>query len=413
MLGELKGKKVNVKLWIPAHEVESSALDQLRNVAALPWVEAVCAMPDVYTGAGATVGSVIAMNGAVAPAAVGVDPGCGMEAVPINLEPDRLRRKAEELLDAIEAYIPLGFESHQTSIVKQASLDIQKEGQELLGSLMELDRRVHGYASTASLQLGSLGGGNHFIEITEDTEGRAWLMLHSGSRRMGKEIADAHIKTAMHLEHNLAAGLPDKALSVFLSGTPEMDAYRHDLYWAQRYAALNRRLMMERLFQAITTLFPSVKPTGDMISCHHNYVAEETHDGKALFVTRKGAIRAGLGEMGIIPGAMSRRSYIVKGLGNVDALLSAPHGAGRKMSRSAAKKRFTKADIEEQTKRTMCRKDKSIIDELPGAYKNIKQVMEYSGDLVEIVAQLEPAIVCAKAYNKRGEHVDPGEVITE
>jgi len=403
-ISTLKGKVVDVALFIPVQEVESSALDQLRNVAALPWIEAVCAMPDVHAGSGATVGSVIAMNGAVSPAAVGVDPGCGMEAVPINIEPDRLRKRGEKLLDAIEAYIPIGFEAHSSSILGNISPDVRNEAVKLLEEFKKLPQAVQSHEGLVARQLGTLGGGNHFIEVTADDSGRAWLMLHSGSRRAGKELADINIRKATLLEHNI--GLPDKALSVFLDGSDDMADYRRDLYWAQRYAACNRKIMLERLIDAIRTLFPSVEPTDEVISCHHNYVAEETHFGKALFVTRKGAIRAGLGEMGIIPGAMGRPSFIVRGKGNEESLLSAPHGAGRKMSRSQAKKRFTKTDIEEQTKGTTCRKDKSIIDELPGAYKSIQKVMEYSEDLVEIVVRLEPAIVCAKSYDKHSNSAE-------
>jgi tRNA-splicing ligase RtcB len=319
-----------------------------------------------------------------------------MEAIPINIEPDRIRKRAEKVLEAIEAFIPLGFESHESPIIKQMPLALQNEAKAVLESADALIPDVDDYIKTAAKQLGTLGGGNHFVEVTEDTNGQTWLMLHSGSRRIGKEIADAHIKKAMHLAHN--SGLPDKALSVFLAGSHQMEAYLSDIFWAQQYAALNRRMMVERLIQAIGTLFPSVKPTGDLISCYHNYVAYEKHEGKMLYVTRKGAIRVDEKTFGIIPGAMARSSYIVKGKGNAEALFSAPHGAGRKLSRGQAKRKFTKDDIERQTEGTMCRKDRSILDELPGAYKDIDRVMRYSEDLVDVVTELKPAIVCAKAY---------------
>ena len=384
-----------IPLWTDVNRVESQALDQLRNIASLPWVAHMSVMPDVHLGRGATVGSVIATRGAVSPAAVGVDIGCGMGAVRTNLKADKVMRRAAKIRSEIEAAIPVGFNSHDESAVnslpdghiKQAALD-------LLDEFNTLTPEVQGEVSRAAVQLGTLGGGNHFIELNVDSDGSVWLMLHSGSRWIGNALATTHMKTAMKLQHNV--GICDKALSAFLSGTPEMDAYRRDLYWAQRYAMVNRWIMMHLYQDAIRKFFPGLKVVGDPVWCHHNYVAEEVHYGEELFVTRKGAINAEVGKMGIIPGAMGAKSYIVKGKGCTEALNSAPHGAGRKMSRSKAKKKFTVKDLIEQTKGVECRKDKGVIDEIKGAYKKIEDVIHYSDNLVEVVAELQPAIICVK-----------------
>lgn len=386
---ELKGTKVDAWLWTPLEEVESAALDQLRKVAALPWAfHHVAVMPDVHWGMGATVGSVIAMKNAVAPAAVGVDIGCGMGAMRFpalnagNL-PDNLR----DIRSAIEAAIPVGFSAHD-EIVRDAMRD------PLWAEFRNLDKRVRDLESRARLQCGTLGGGNHFIELCLDEHQGVWLMLHSGSRNIGKMLADIHIKTARQLTHNTA--LPDKDLAVFLADTPEFTAYRHDLLWAQRYAFLNRQTMMRLVLQALWAFFPADKLRHEMpILCHHNYVSEETHFGENVLVTRKGAISAQAGEMGIIPGSMGTRSYIVRGLGNPDSFCSASHGAGRRMSRGAAKKAFTPADLADQTAGIECRKDAGVLDEIPGAYKDIDQVIAYQNDLVEVVATLKQ-VLCVK-----------------
>jgi tRNA-splicing ligase RtcB len=244
----------------------------------------------------------------------------------------------------------------------------------------------------ARRQLGTLGGGNHFIELCLDEEQRLWMMLHSGSRHVGKELAEAHIHRAKRLPHNL--GLPDRNLAVFLAGSPEFETYWHDLRWAQAYARANRALMLELLKGVMARHFPSVL-FDDPVTCHHNYVAREQHFGEHVFVTRKGAIRASSGEMGIIPGSMGTRSYIVRGLGQKDAFESASHGAGRRMSRAKAKKVFTPADVLTQTRNVECRKDPGIIDELPGAYKDIDHVMAWQCDLVETVHTLKQ-VMCIK-----------------
>jgi tRNA-splicing ligase RtcB len=256
----------------------------------------------------------------------------------------------------------------------------------------ELTPGVQDLVGRAARQLGTLGGGNHFIELCLDTEGGVWLMLHSGSRNIGKSLAEIHMAKAKKLEHNQA--LSDRDLSAFLAGTPEMAAYRHDLFWAQEYAALNRAIMLALYQQILVGLWPGLS-FGEAVFCHHNYVAEEVHFGDELLVTRKGAIRAGAGEMGIIPGSMGTKSYIVRGLGNPASFESASHGAGRRMSRNKAKARFSIADLEAQTAGVECRKDAGVLDEIPGAYKDIDQVMEQQKDLVEIVAELKQ-VLCVK-----------------
>ena len=393
---------VDIKLWTPVADVEEQALAQLKNIAALPWVfHHVAVMPDVHYGKGATVGSVVAMTGAVSPAAVGVDIGCGMGAIKTDLKARDLPENLEELRSAIEAEIPVGFNSHERSVA--ASLDelaCREEYYRLFFEFAQLDTRVQNLRDRALCQLGTLGGGNHFIELCLDGDQNVWMMLHSGSRNIGKTLAEIHIERAKKLAHN--ADLPDPDLAVFLAGTPEMEAYRHDLFWAQRYAMLNRRTMFDLYKQVIRKIFPSIRggepiPVSfeEPILCHHNYVSEERHFGEDVVVTRKGAIRARLGELGIIPGSMGTKSYIVRGLGNVESFESSSHGAGRRMSRGAAKRKFTTADLIAQTAGVCCRKDADVVDEIPGAYKEIETVMANQVDLVEVVAELKQ-VLCVK-----------------
>lgn len=390
---ELTSDAAPIRVWGDVAGIEPLARQQLTNIASLPWVHGVAVMPDVHYGKGATVGSVIAMRGAVSPAAVGVDIGCGMTAQKTSLTaadvPDDVRR----LRSSIEKAIPVGRESHKHEVdtthlptgYKDWSRFWKKYG-DLAGPVARgLEERTH-------KQLGTLGGGNHFIEVCLDTEDHVWLMLHSGSRHIGNALAEHHITKAKSLPHN--ADLPDPDLAVFLAGTPQMEAYRRDLFWAQDYAARNRAVMMALLRDAVRRHFPHVK-FAEEISAHHNYVAEETYDGQQLLVTRKGAIRARQGDMGIIPGSMGAASFIVRGLGNPSAFDSASHGAGRRMSRHAARRRFTTADLRAQTAGVECRKDVGVVDEIPAAYKDIHEVMAAQGDLVQIVAQLKQ-IVCVK-----------------
>lgn len=390
-LARLRGQTVDVRLWTPVDEVESQALTQLRNIASLPWVAHVAVMPDVHFGKGATVGSVIGMRGAVSPAAVGVDIGCGMGAVRTSLVASDLPESLRGLRDDLEDAIPVGFDSHD-ALVKPQDSRLKGEVSELLEGFDDLDPAVKDLGGRAAKQLGTLGGGNHFIELCVDTEQRVWLMLHSGSRNIGKSLAEVHMARAKKLKHNRALADPD--LAVFLAGTEEMASYRRDLEWAQRYAMINRRLMFDLYMQVMRRRFAQVQ-FDEPVLCHHNYVAEETHHGEALLVTRKGAISARAGQLGVIPGSMGTRSYIVRGLGNAESLHSASHGAGRKMSRGEAKRQFSVKDLAEQTSGVECRKDGGVLDEIPGAYKPIEQVMEYQKDLVEIVAELKQ-VLCVK-----------------
>ena len=389
------GGAVPIRLWADPATVEGQALQQLYNVSTIPQVKGVAVMPDVHTGIGATVGSVIAMRGAVCPAAVGVDIGCGMTAVRTSLTAADLPDDLGALRDRIENAIPVGRAGHSSPVDPGKFHGFGAvRWMEFWRDFYALTPAVHARRERAASQMGTLGSGNHFIELCLDTEDRVWLMLHSGSRNIGKELAEYHIGIARGLNHN--KGLVDRDLAVFLDRTPEMSAYRADLFWAQEYARYNRAVMMVLFQHVVARAFKAAKPTFDQtISCHHNYVAEETYDGEELLVTRKGAIRAGAGEYGIIPGSMGTRSYIVKGLGNEAAFNSASHGAGRLMSRSKARKSFTQQDLEQQTAGVECRKDAGVIDEIPGAYKPIEQVMAAQTDLVEIAAELRQ-LICVK-----------------
>lgn len=392
---EVPGAKVPIRMWTDPASVEDVAMQQLRNVSTLPWIKGLAVMPDVHFGKGATVGSVIAMHGAVCPAAVGVDIGCGMSAVRTSLTANDLPGDLSRLRSKIEQAIPVGRGMHDDPV------DPGRLHGFGVGAWDDFWGRFEGIADAvkfreerAAKQMGTLGSGNHFWEFCLDTDNSVWVMLHSGSRNIGKELADHHIGVAQKLAHN--QGLVDRDLAVFIAQTPQMAAYRNDLFWAQEYAKYNRAVMMALSLDVIRREFKKAKPTFEpVISCHHNYVSEERYDGMDLLVTRKGAIRAGSGEYGIIPGSMGTGSYIVKGLGNVASFNSASHGAGRRMSRNAAKKQFSTKDLEEQTRGVECRKDSGVVDEIPGAYKPIEKVIEQQRDLVEVVAKLKQ-VICVK-----------------
>ncbi|MFJ3235538.1 RtcB family protein [Streptomyces sp. NPDC086787] len=392
---EMPGAKVPIRMWTDPASVEDVALRQLQNVATLPWIKGLAVMPDVHFGKGATVGSVIAMRGAVCPAAVGVDIGCGMSAVKTSLTANDLPGDLSGLRSKVEQAIPVGRGMHDDPVDPERLHGLATGGWDgFWGRFDGIAEEVRFREERARKQIGTLGSGNHFVEFCLDTSDSVWLMLHSGSRNIGKELADHHIGVAQKLPHN--QDLVDRDLAVFVSDTPQMAAYRNDLFWAQEYAKYNRTLMMALLKDVVRKEFKKAKPTFEPeISCHHNYVAEERYEGMDLLVTRKGAIRAGSGEYGIIPGSMGTGSYIVKGLGNEKSFNSASHGAGRRMSRNAAKRRFTTKDLEEQTRGVECRKDSGVVDEIPGAYKPIEQVMEQQRDLVEVVAKLKQ-FICVK-----------------
>ena len=386
----LEGGNVPIYLWADPDTVEAQARAQLASIAALPWVfHHVAVMPDVHFGKGATIGSVIAMRNAVSPAAVGVDLGCGMAAMRLDLEAADLPDSLARTRSAIESAVPVGFAMHPEPV---------DAGDELWAEFDSLDPVVRDLFDRARRQLGTLGGGNHFIELCLDdsgtsTGGGVWLMLHSGSRRAGLALAEHHMGIAKGLAHN--AELPDPDLAVLLAGTPQMQAYRRDLFWAQRYAAANREVMLELARGAIERTIGRTVGVRRTVRCHHNYVAEETHFGEHVLVTRKGAIRAGKGEWGIIPGSMGTSSYIVEGLGNPDAYDSAAHGAGRRMSRNKARKTFTVADLATQTAGVESRKDAAVVDEIPGAYKDIDAVIAAMSDLVVVRAKLKQ-VLCVK-----------------
>ncbi|UJB42708.1 RtcB family protein [Streptomyces sp. A1-5] len=392
---EVPGAQVPIRMWADPATVEGVAMQQLRNVATLPWIQGLAVMPDVHFGKGATVGSVIAMRGAVCPAAVGVDIGCGMSAVKTSLTADDLPADLSRLRSRIEQAIPVGRGMHDDPVDPRRIHGFPAAGwDDFWGRFDGVAEAVKFRHERAAKQMGSLGSGNHFIEFCLDETGSVWLMLHSGSRNIGKELAEYHIEQARKLPHN--QGLVDRDLAVFIADTPQMAAYRNDLFWAQEYARHNRDVMMALYQDVVRKEFHKARPVFEpVISCHHNYVAEETYEGVELLVTRKGAIRAGGGDYGIIPGSMGTGSYIVRGLGNEASFNSASHGAGRKMSRNAAKKRFSTRDLEEQTRGVECRKDSGVVDEIPGAYKPIEKVMEQQRDLVEVVAKLKQ-VVCVK-----------------
>jgi tRNA-splicing ligase RtcB len=315
-----------------------------------------------------------------------------MAAVRTSIAAERLPDSLKKVRLAIEDAIPVGFSAHDQPAWRGVGGAVADEADALMRRFSELDPKVQALTAKAARQLGTLGGGNHFIELCVDTADQVWLMLHSGSRNVGKELAEVHMARARRLQHNQA--LVDRDLAVFLAGTPEMDAYRRDLYWAQEYARINREIMLALYQEVLRGFWPGIT-FADAVACHHNYVAEEVHYGESLFVTRKGAIRAGAGELGIIPGSMGTKSYIVRGRGNPEAFESASHGAGRRMSRKKAKSKYTVDDLREQTAGVECRKDSGVIDEIPAAYKSIDRVMEQQSDLVEIVAELKQ-VLCVK-----------------
>lgn len=393
------GSRAEVRLWSPLIDVDHEAQNQIRSVAGLPWTHAVAVMPDVHAGTGVTVGSVVAMNQAVSPAAVGCDIGCGMMAVQTSITINDLPDDLKNLRMMWESVVPVGFAKHKTraEMLKTNGM-LRQQLKKLFGQFSQLRVDVSHAQNTAERQCGTLGGGNHFIELCSDDQDQLWLMLHSGSRVIGKEIAERHIAKAKRLEWN--SDIKDRNLAVFLHRDetgrvyPEWTDYLHDLYWAQHYAAFNRLVMMESIKSVFAQLFPAVE-FSQQINCHHNYVSEETYEGRDLVITRKGAISAQAGQLGVIPGSMGTGSYIVRGLGNVQSFCSASHGAGRTMSRGAARALFSLDDLVAQTKGVECRKDYGVVDETPAAYKDLQQVMAYQQDLVTIEQRLE-TLLCIK-----------------
>ncbi|XLZ68978.1 RtcB family protein [Massilia sp. SR12] len=390
---------------VPVHiytdDIDHSAIQQLLNISNLPIVHPhVAAMPDVHAGIGATVGSVIPTRGAIIPAAVGVDIGCGMNAVRTTLTASQLPDNLARVRSAIEAMVPVGFEQHAFDKVRgSAHARVGRPLNDRLDRIVARHKGImkmqHKFAQTWICQLGTLGGGNHFIELCIDEEQRVWIMLHSGSRGIGNVIGRYFISAARKEMMRHKVNLPDRDLSYFSEGSELFDDYVEAVDWAQDYAMLNRREMMRRVVAALEPHVPPFKLDGEAINCHHNYVAQEAHFGHKLYVTRKGAISAREGELGIIPGSMGARSYIVRGKGNEQSFCSCSHGAGRRMSRSEAKRKFNRFDLAEQTLGIECRKDGGVVDEIPAAYKDIDQVMAHQSDLVDIVHTLKQ-VVCVK-----------------
>jgi tRNA-splicing ligase RtcB len=394
-----------VRLWNNGVDFEEEALKQLANIARMPILAGpLAAMPDTHWGMGATVGSVIPTRSAIIPAAVGVDLGCGMLAVLTSLTADDLPQSLSRLRSAIEAAIPVGFNEHKGAVrtFNQGHLGhaLHEEGKFLNARYQSLEivKRIRSKdRNKAWNQAGTLGGGNHFIEVCLDTENRVWLMLHSGSRGIGNQIGTVAISEAKEYATRTGAHskIADMNLAWFDEGTQEFDDYVEGITWAQDYAKYNRDLMLHLLIQVMNKEFRHFRLLESIINCHHNYAKREIHNGESIWITRKGAVSARIGEMGIIPGSMGAKSFIVRGLGNPDSYCSCSHGAGRKMSRSKAKTIFTRKDLEEQTAGVECRKDKDVIDEIPGAYKDIDAVMAAQSDLVEVVAQLKQ-VLCIK-----------------
>lgn len=383
-----------VKAWTRGVPVDAKALDQLRRTASLPIIHGwVAAMPDVHVGIGATVGSVVPTLGAVIPAAVGVDIGCGMSAVCTTLSANDLPTSLKGLRTAIEMRVPVGRGSfrHPPAAQLEVWSRMAPTHAKLLAAHPELATK------DPAGQLGTLGTGNHFVEVCLDEMDRVWFMLHSGSRGLGNKFGTVFIERAREDMRAHARNLPDEDLAYFEEGTTGFAEYLEAVTFAQAYAFENRRLMMAAVVEAAksTRVIPDFEATELVVDCHHNYVSREHHFGADVLVTRKGAVRARKGELGIIPGSMGARSYIVRGRGNPDSFESCSHGAGRAFSRTAARQQFTLEQHVAATQGIECRKDEGVLDETPAAYKSIEAVMDAQADLVDVLHTLKQ-IVCVK-----------------
>lgn len=391
----LSDQRVPVKIW--TDDVDERSKAQLANIAGLPFVHHhVAAMPDVHLGIGATIGSVIATHKAVIPAAVGVDIGCGMVAARLSLTAGDLDEKTlQKVFNQITRDVPVGRGQHNDDRVLVAAARPFEPGLKALTDRHPQLLKAFGKFSKWTNQMGTLGGGNHFIEVCLDESDAVWVMLHSGSRGVGNAIAEYFIQLARKDMERWMIQLPDRDLAYFPEGTEHFDDYVEAVQWAQAYAMANRQAMLDLVLAALARHLPAFKVTTEAVNCHHNYVAREHHFGADVWVTRKGAIRAREGDLGIVPGSMGARSYVVRGKGCADSFCSSAHGAGRRMSRTAAEKQFTEADLQAQTAGVICRKDKGVLDEIPGAYKDIDQVMANQRDLTEIIHTLKQ-VVCVK-----------------
>lgn len=383
-----------IKMWADYVDIEDDAKAQLENCASMPFIHNhIAVMPDVHWGMGATVGSVIPTIGAIIPAAVGVDIGCGMCAVPTNLTASDLPESLKDIRHSIERTIPVGFNAyedgeHLTKEEKEIAVNIDS---------LSISHCIRPRKQQSWQQLGTLGGGNHFIELCLDEAQRVWIMLHSGSRGIGNAIGLHFIEKAREDMRKWMINLPDKDLAYLAEGTDHFSDYVKAVHTAQEYAFVNRQVMLRRIVQNLLRYFPHmvVDLKNAAVNCHHNYISIENHFGKNCYVTRKGAVRAREGDLGIIPGSMGAKSFIVRGKGNAESFHSCSHGAGRAMSRKEAKRRFTVDDQVKATEGVECRKDEDVIDEIPMAYKDIDAVMKSQEDLVDIVHTLKQ-VLCVK-----------------
>ena len=394
-----EGSTTPIKGWVRGVPLEDQAHEQLRNIASIPFVGPwVAVMPDVHLGKGATVGSVIPTRGAIIPAAVGVDIGCGMAAVRTTLRASDLPDDLGPLRNSIERSVPVGNGrgGEHWKLPDSIKTRVAQSG---LVERLDVIKQKHRKIRTDKLdrQIGTLGGGNHFIELCLDESDAVWVMLHSGSRGTGNLIGTYFIERAREelAKRVLGFHLPDKDLAFFMEGEPLFDDYVEAVSWAQDYARENREAMMARVLHEMRHRLPKFQLEKMAVNCHHNYVQKETHGDVDLLVTRKGAVSARAGELGIIPGSMGAKSFIVRGLGNADSFHSCSHGAGRVMSRTKARQQITLAQHREATAHVECRKDAGVIDESPAAYKDIDAVMAAQSDLVEIVHTLRQ-VLCIK-----------------
>lgn len=407
MYTTIKGELFDIKVWNKDVPMESGVFDQVRNLAKVNGVQAVSLMPDAHVGRGSTVGSVIVTKDVIIPATVGVDIGCGMNAIRLSLKADQLPDSLGELRHEIEKMIPVGFDQHtdQRTGIKDRQMTRQMiraymkqmdNGlNNIVGKHPDLNKMTKDLYKKAFEQVGTLGGGNHFVELCIDENQDVWIMLHSGSRGIGNVIGRYFIEKAKEEMIRLDARVPEKDLSYLSVGTGLYNDYVESVDWAQGYAANNRRAMMELVLIALKRHLPEFEITQEAINCHHNYISKEVHMDEEVYVTRKGAVSAQAGELGIIPGSMGAKSYIVRGKGSADAFCSCSHGAGRVMSRGAAKRAITLEDHVAATEGVECRKDRGVLDESPAAYKDIDAVMSSQTDLVEVVHQLKQ-VLCVK-----------------
>jgi tRNA-splicing ligase RtcB (3'-phosphate/5'-hydroxy nucleic acid ligase) len=395
VLQEIHEGRVPVRVY--TGEIEPAARAQLVNISRLPIVHHhVAAMPDVHLGIGATVGSVIPTVRAIIPAAVGVDIGCGMMAARLSLTGNDLDEASlKKVFNQVSRDVPVGFDQHKDRDVRDhAARRFQKGLRRIVDKHPGIEKRV-GKKASWTHQLGTLGGGNHFIEVCLDEASQVWVMLHSGSRGIGNAIGSYFIELARRDAERNQVQLPDRDLAYFPEGAAHFADYVEAVGWAQDYARANREEMMALVLESMVRHLPDFEVTEEAVNCHHNYVERERHFGEDVWLTRKGAIRARTGELGIIPGSMGARSYIVRGKGSAESFHSCAHGAGRRMSRNAAQKAFKVEDLIRQTEGVVCRKDKGVLDEIPGAYKDIDEVMANQSDLVEVVHTLKQ-VLCVK-----------------